>query len=962
MQTGALFLFGLVSFIQPAFGQAVDPIDPCQPVSMHQPATDGKDQGQGSPDVEDAGLDWGPAKVIVAVAGVLIATATLILRVRRGKPGPKIREERLKTFSRHQEEKMLAEEELQRAAESESQIYERQLRGECETIQLLGSGEIPNIKVPTLSTFVSLSMTDRGDAETPSGERGGIIDSEHAMNRAFQLGRVLLVLGEAGSGKTTLLKYYVMACLTEDRYQALGMHEHPRPILLPVRQLWPKDQTPEPLPENLRRWTLKHHHGVEAQQFESWLSRPNAIVFLDGLDEISDIEQRRRVCRWIDAAVHAYDHARFVITSRRTGYRRTDKVTLACNPIELQIEDFTSDQQMEFLKRWFTQASVNRRPLKCEVPLNQWREKQATKALGRAQTVITYLTQPENAAIQDLARIPLMLQIIAILWKDREHLPQARSDLYRHALNYLLFDRDAERSVIAGNEDLKPDLSAEQSLRVLRPVSLWMQKKKQADEVEQRQFHSQTQKKLRVVHGSLTPAQYCDWLRDRSGLIVNCGDKHYAFSHKSFREYLAGYHLLELCKRDAKRISEAANYFGDAWWEESVRFLLTAADEDIFDAFMDALLKRECMAEPTELQRGLLRHVFSEAQEPCTKAIVRSLMDDSDSVSVKQKECILRDCLRTMARRGFGEAYTAIMHHLEACSGATVRTAREILVDDCQIEVKRDISKLIPLGSYVCRLELNAEYILVPGGSYTYSLDKQTKEVANLYFARYPVTNKRYRQFVQYLKSEHDQWQTLLPLPRFAEILVEQYAVPGLQDYLAAESADWGKKLVSQRDSDRRFGGDDQPVVSITWYSAHIYCAWLTELHRAGTNDPDAPRMKFRLPNEVEWEWAAGGGARAYPWGNQEPSDKLANYNQHTQATTPVGQYPDGATPEGLMDMAGNVWEWMANYYDNNKDRIALRGGDWYDDAKLLLCSARYYYLPVGRDYDVGFRVVCSQS
>jgi formylglycine-generating enzyme required for sulfatase activity len=69
---------------------------------------------------------------------------------------------------------------------------------------------------------------------------------------------------------------------------------------------------------------------------------------------------------------------------------------------------------------------------------------------------------------------------------------------------------------------------------------------------------------------------------------------------------------------------------------------------------------------------------------------------------------------------------------------------------------------------------------------------------------------------------------------------------------------------------------------------------------------------------------------REYPWGDKpEPTPKHANYNGNEGATTPVGRYPDGATPEGLYDMAGNVWEWMENWYDEHPEYKSVRGGSW---------------------------------
>ena len=124
----------------------------------------------------------------------------------------------------------------------------------------------------------------------------------------------------------------------------------------------------------------------------------------------------------------------------------------------------------------------------------------------------------------------------------------------------------------------------------------------------------------------------------------------------------------------------------------------------------------------------------------------------------------------------------------------------------------------------------------------------------------------------------------------------------------------------------------------------------------------------YRLPKETEWEWAAGGKqgtvgqkVRDYPWTEEkgEPTSTLANYDSNVGATTPVGRYPEGATPEGLYDMAGNVWEWMENYWDDTeKSARSLRGGSWIYDSVILRCSARNRNNPDNRNNNIGFRVV----
>lgn len=148
----------------------------------------------------------------------------------------------------------------------------------------------------------------------------------------------------------------------------------------------------------------------------------------------------------------------------------------------------------------------------------------------------------------------------------------------------------------------------------------------------------------------------------------------------------------------------------------------------------------------------------------------------------------------------------------------------------------------------------------------------------------------------------------------------------------------------------------DYPVVYIDWIAADAYCSWA-----------DA-----RLPTEAEWEKAARGtDARIFPWGNDSADCDLANYNLCVGDTTAVGIYPEGASPYGALDMAGNVWEWVEdgyqiNYYSvgpainplgpNNSGNKVLRGGAWTHREDNVRSAFRLNDFPQNDYYNFGIR------
>jgi formylglycine-generating enzyme required for sulfatase activity len=244
-------------------------------------------------------------------------------------------------------------------------------------------------------------------------------------------------------------------------------------------------------------------------------------------------------------------------------------------------------------------------------------------------------------------------------------------------------------------------------------------------------------------------------------------------------------------------------------------------------------------------------------------------------------------------------------------------------------------------------LPFEPEMILIPAGEFIMGSDPNVDKKAcgreqplhtlylpDYYMAQTPITNTQYAAFVQ--ATDHRQ-------PLHWEI---------------------GQPPT---------GKQDHPVVNVSWHDIVAYCNWLSEV---------TGRL-YRLPSEAEWEKAARGTeGQIYPWGNEWDKERCNTSEGGKGGTTPVGVYPDGASPYGLLDMAGNVWEWTLSLWgkgfgkpdfkypyqpEDGRENVeageefirVVRGGSWNNIQSGARCAFRSHStLPYFRSSSFGCRLV----
>lgn len=768
-----------------------------------------------------------------------------------------------------------------------------------------------------------------------------------------------ILIGPPGSGKTTLLRRAALAFVEGNAKDDLQWNGKPLfPIFLRLRNFsdyltLPENQARfvDPAPGALIAYLENlYKHGerilLTHDFFDRRLKGGDCIILLDGLDEVT--HHRDLVAQQVNAFIKAFKPFgnRFGLSSRPRGYEGNTRLLLKESKLAIVVVTPLEPTGIRHLINNLLEILVENRD----------------ELLSHKQRLPQRIL--DSRELTEIAGNPLFCSaLVQVYLYHKAELPERRVDVLDEILVLLLGFWEISKPVSKPGELGAADGTTRQyremqeaveyKLRRLRRLANYMHTELCKYEIERPRaievlvaYFLEKERVKSVEEAETWSKEFLHNSHERSGLLVESNPETetnpstYAFVHQSFMEFLAATELVN----QPGLVQTLVDHIDDPWWEQ-------------------VILMAGAHPKTPDYQRGELIECL----------VQESSHEKKGSTKWQRRLTMAGHLARDMAGHLAGPEHQLIEDALH-----------EAMIDnDLKPTLRANLADVL-------------DEIYLPPDLDTFIRIPASLGQEEFYISKYLFTNSQYQRFLEAPDFAEPRYWSGFP----------RYAAPDEQG-ICERMGDWGDKgyrwLLGQLEgvaeegarrvvyppywTDPRFGITRRgaPLVGITWYEANAYCRWLelnwSRQSESQANPIPAP-FQVRLPTEAEWERAAGKAAwlaagkgaewkTAYPW--QQPGDppseldeilRCANVDESgIHRTTPVGMYPLGASyPYELHDLAGNAWEWQANYYDKDQDVFSLRGGAWGYRRGLARLSERRYGHPVDAWWYYGFRLLVSPS
>lgn len=812
---------------------------------------------------------------------------------------------------------------------------------------------------PTLSQKAIGLVNVYVDLDTTTEQFRSKTDSDFLMNKegtstgrerisvldAVKQNRSIVLLGDPGSGKSTFVNFLA---------QCLAAHSlEPDAGWLKYLDVWPSEESgllpvvivlrefTRSLADNIPKkadvsylWNFIEQR-LKAQNLESAigpirsaLETGNAILLFDGLDEVPTPDQRVFVRDMVRSFISRYSNCRYLITCRKLSYQHpaTGKLDLRLDEIpSFEIAEFDDKKISRFVDAWFSELTRLG-----TVPA----EEQDTLSARLGEAV-------QRPDLKPLASNPLLLTVMALVQTHKGRLPDARALLYEETIDILLWRW--EQIKLGGKEDasllrqylLEAGRTDVDLKRVIWELAFETHSVIKGDEKDDILADINEHHLIKILSALKCDDEYpngdLNWankvvnlMKMRAGLLLERQPGIFTFPHRTFQEYLAGAHLAT-----HKNFATVATNLAPlrALWREVIlyavgKLVYVSGDLDKPLALV-AELCSEKMADDdlawwqTWLAGDILQEIGLKRVND--SSFGRDLLN---RIRLRLKELLEKGKLAPRERNNAGIT-------LSLLGDPRFNADLWYLPTDELVGFT-----LIPAGKFTMRSN-NIE-----------NNEKRENDVnlPDFWMAKYPVSVQQFRAFTESNQYPFDRWQY---------------------------------NRVST-----------QPVIGVTWYDVLAYVRWLNvqlqilaesrlknQINYSLWSGLAAGKLQAILPSEAEWEKAACGiDRRIYPWGAKFDPNNANTRETNLGEPSVVGIFPYGASPYGLLDMSGNIWEWTRSIYDrfsyDPSDKLdnllstesrMLCGGSFYLRSGDVRCVDRLKCGPDYRSADLGFRVVISQ-
>ena len=638
------------------------------------------------------------------------------------------------------------------------------------------------------------------------------------------------------------------------------------------------------------------------------------MLLLDGLDEVPTEDERFIVSGAIQDLSQTLTSTRIIVTARSSAYKGNVILPTDFREIKMRALD---NQTITKMVNKFYQAVY---------PDDQDEISRQTKSL--LHSISQLERQRQIGGRRDpLINSPLLARMSIIVHFNERELPNQRAGLYKESIDSMLmpaYNLDSDVAVRLSHQAGNLDIPDQREIYAAIAFHLHSKGKgKTIAENEVKEIIYQTIKnRYSGDRVSQIQKEFLATAADRGSLLVE-RYSNYQFIHLGFQEYLVAVHVAETERLPESMVNfyETTCGLTNSWWREPI--LLTGGYLSLTNPNL-AYSYVEMLADVDDAKKRLIEQRLTSLELAGTMFLEW------------QNEGPLRERLANAIHEIlFNAKNNQLLMTLRGSAGRILSQLSEKRVD--VLQAIPETMQIPTQEFFMGYFDEEFRFVDLP----SMRDGRHLVRLESYFIGKYPVTNHQYLRFIQ----------------------VNGYKT---KKYWSEEGWNWKETNKIERPAywnDLRWNIPTSPVVGVSWYEANAYCKWLSE----ETN------QTYRLPTEAEWELAARGtDERLWPWGGSFVTEGgFANtLESNIGETTIVGLFPEGKSPYGLLDCAGNVWEWCSSIYMgypyNSKDgRENLggyrprchRGGSWLNPKEYAICANRDRYFPGDRHYDLGFRI-----